>query len=174
MQPHFLNNEAASIRLESDDTLFLKSEYGHEFFTCNSFVSNYIWEGEISLKKAGKCGLIFDLDEDGSGYFISLDVVNGFAQIRTWGVNEDNLMEDYIFNTLQSNHFNIMENRTYRFQLINYGNYIEFSLNERVILSLVDYTYHGGELGVYCSCTEVALKHSFINLLRSPSDTYCT
>ena len=167
----FLDNKSASVRLD-DETLYLKTDYENEFFTCSSFESNYIWEGELSLKKPGKCGLILNLGEDGSGYFISLDVVNGFAQLRAWGVNEDDPREDYIFRTLQSNHFTIDPRMTYTFKLINYGSYIEFSLNDRVILSLVDYTYTSGELGVYCSCTEVALRDSSINLLRAPSEDY--
>ena len=64
----------------------LCSRGGYEIFYFEKPASSFIWEGLlITVEGMGKLGLVTDIDDDGSGYFISFDVMNGFTQIRAWG-----------------------------------------------------------------------------------------
>jgi beta-fructofuranosidase len=166
-----LGNPDAKLKVDHH-ILELTSEAGHEFFVCDSFRKDYIWEGKILLSNAGKFGLIANMDDEGSGYLISLDITNGFAQIRAWGVQKHEPLKDYLYKELQANHFHIQPNLHYTFQLINYGHYIELSLDGKIILSLVDYTYTRGKIGLYCTSTSLTLTNSKLTLLRAPEEEY--
>lgn len=166
-----LGNNTAYIRT-NQKSMTVGTHAAYEFFTCTSYQQDYLWEGCICFNRLGKGGIIFDMDNSGSGYFISIDSIHGFVQLRSWGMQDNDPVKDYLFRTLQSNQFNTKPNHTYHFRLINYGNYIEFSLDDAVLLSLVDYTYQGGEIGLYCSNAELTLSESHIDLLRQAPNEY--
>ena len=42
------------------------------------------------LRGKGKCGLVFRIDPAShDGYYLSLDLLKGVAQLRAWGTNTD-------------------------------------------------------------------------------------
>jgi len=167
----FLDNPSAITDVDEDIHYFSTSS-GYEFFMLPVTEYDFIWDGVLQLDLPGKLGLIFHLDETGSGYFLSLDFFNGFAQLRAWGVQEDSPFNDYVFQTIQSNQFPVNEERKHSFRLISYGHYVELSLDGKVILSLVDYTYDHGKIGVYCTSTTVHLSESKINILEPHKEEY--
>jgi beta-fructofuranosidase len=135
---------------------------------------SFIWEGTLTLEGLGKCGLVTDIDEQGNGYFIPFDFVNGYVTIRKWGFNASNTKENFIFQNLQANLFQSSEERSLHFRLIRYGNYIELSINEIVKLTLMDYTYSGNGMGLYSASSKISLKDSVIKILPNPKGEYAS
>ena len=120
----------------------------------------------------GKLGLVSDMDQDGNGYFISFDVVNGLAQIRAWGFNPLNNRQNFIFNNIQ---FGIFQaKRSFHFRLIRYGRYIELSVDGVVILTLIDYSYSGSGIGLYASSSVLSLQNSKVSILPDPESEYAS
>ena len=66
---------------------------------------SFIWEGTLTIEGLGKIGLVSDIDKEGNGYYISLNVVSGIVSIRAWGFNSLNTRQNFIFNDIQSNVF---------------------------------------------------------------------
>lgn len=159
-----LGNAQASI-LHRGETVVVRSPSGYEMATVTEPGENWIWEGRLELLGAGKCGLVFDCDERGNGYYISLDCVNGFVQIRSWGENTQDIFSDYQYLNLQTNIFQPNRMLRYSFRLIRYGHYIELSLDGEVKLSLVDSRYSGNRIGIYVESAELALLGASISKL---------
>ncbi len=164
-------NPTAAIQPNSPVTgLSLASASGYELFSFRFDAAHYIWRGSIRIIGRGKCGLFFNGDEHGNGYYISLDVVQGYVQIRAWGCDPDNIMKDYVFENLQTNIFPPSETLTHEFRLIRYGHYIEFSIDGIVRLALVDGRHEGAHLGVYCESAEISLSGCQLERLEEIPD----
>lgn len=161
-----LNDNPTAEYIYDSGKYFFKSVSALEIFAFKIDEENYIWEGKLSMQGRGKCGLVLCSDENGNGYNISLDMVNGFAQIRAWGSNTTDVHKNFIFNDIQKSVFTSNEELTHEFKLIRYRHYIEFSIDNVVKLSLVDLTYDGKFCGVYCESSEVLLENSVISILR--------
>lgn len=126
----------------------------------------------MRLEGMGKCGLVIDADEDGNGYYISLDYVYGLLQIRSWGFNDADTHHNFIFDTLQTNNFKPPKDRIVRFKLIRYGHYIELSIDDVVKLTLIDYRYSGPLIGLYSSSSVISLEDSKLYSLSDPESEY--
>ena len=114
------------------------------------------------------------MDEEGNGYFISFDVVNGVLRIRSWGFNPLNMRQNFVFNDIQFGVFNPNQGEPFHFRLIRYGNYIELSLDGEVKLTLVDYAFSGGNIGLYTASSVISLKDSVIKYLPEMKDEYAS
>lgn len=168
---HLLSNPTATSSIQPDKWL-CGSRSGYEIFSFQKPSDSFIWEGLLTVEGMGKLGLVSDIDQNGNGYFISFDVVNGLVQIRTWGYNPLNNRENFIFNNIQSGQFTVTENKSFYFKLIRHGHYIELSINDVVKLTLMDYTYSGSGLGLYCASSIVSLQHSTVMVLPDPEEEY--
>src|SRR5690625_7530830 len=87
------------------------------------------------------------MDDEGTGYFIAMDFVNGFVQIRRWGFNPLDYHNNFTFYNLQTGIFEPATDRKIQFRLICYGYYYERSIYGRIVLTLVDYDY---EVNIIC------------------------
>ena len=163
-RPTFGNPGARHERNESNLVVDSLSGYETFLFPCDSM--NLIWTGTIEAVGLGKCGFVFDSNSEGEGYYISLDVVQGFVQIRAWGGNPVDIHKDYVFENLQTNNFPPRDNRRYEFQLIRYGAYIEFSIDGVVRLSLVDAQFSGDQAGIYCESARISLQNTRLHRLK--------
>lgn len=162
-----MKNPTAVSYNEKESHLFT-SRSGYEIFGITKSMESFIWEGTIKVIGRGKCGLIFDCDENGNGYYISLDTLQGLAQIRAWGFNEKDIYNNFVYNNLQSNVFEVSPELEYHFKLIHFGDYIELSINGEVTLSLIDKTYNHRYVGVYVESAEVILSDSKLCALVEP------
>ncbi len=163
------HNPTASHQVEANGKRdVFKSSSGYEIFSFTNPHRNYMWSGKFRVTGLGKCGLVFDGDRNGDGYYISLDVKQGFAQIRAWGGDPNNLYRDYLYVNLQTNNFIPSAKLDYDFKLIRYGHYIEFSVDERVALTLVDSRFSGDQVGFYCESAEITLTQGNLKLLNAP------
>ncbi len=166
-----LQNPTASLNKNSG-IWTLSSKSGHEIFCFKKPSNSFIWEGEIKIEGMGKLGLVSDIDDDGNGYFYSLDAVNGHLQVRAWGYNDTDNKSNFTYLTLQSNTFSVKDDRTYHFSLLRYGSYIELSIDGVVKLTLIDFVYNGHYLGLYSASSSISLKNSLIKMLPDPKNEY--
>ncbi len=120
----------------------------------------------------GKLGLVSDMDDEGNGYFISFDVVNGVLRIRGWGFNPLNVRQNFIFTDIQYGIFHPNKENSFRFRLIRYGNYIELSIDDEVKLTLMDYTFSGKNIGLYSASSIISLQDSILKILPEQTDEY--
>ncbi|RYF90854.1 MAG: glycosyl hydrolase family 32 [Chitinophagaceae bacterium] len=160
----FLDNTAGKITCGSRS--------GYELFCFQKPCNSFIWEGMLTVEGLGKLGLILDMDADGNGYFISLDITHGETTIRSWGFNPLNNKQNFIFSDIQTALFNMNSEATLHFKLISYGNYIEFSVNGVVKLTLMDYTFSGAGFGLYTASSVISLQHSLLHALPDPQEEY--
>ena len=126
------------------------------------------------MEGMGKLGLVTDIDSEGNGYFISLDMSNGFIEITAWGFNPLNNRENYIFSNLQTSSFLINDKKSIRFRLIRYGSYIELSIDGIVKLTLIDYTYNGTGIGLYSASAVLSLQDVVLKVLPDPEEEYAS
>lgn len=167
-----LHNPTAATTIREDEwTLSCRS--GYEVFSIRKPDDDLIWEGTLVLEGLGKCGLVIDCDEQGNGYFIPFDFVGGMVRIRRWGFNPNDNRNNFVFDNLQSSLFRRNPDRTLRFRLLRYGNYLELSIDGIVALTLVDHVFGGSTMGIYSASSVIALRDSQIHVLESrPSDEY--
>jgi beta-fructofuranosidase len=73
-------------RIGSNDLdCWFGSDAGFETFLVQGSHRDFRLRGTLRLKGQGKCGMVFRLDEPTtSGYYLSLDLQKGLAQLRSW------------------------------------------------------------------------------------------
>jgi beta-fructofuranosidase len=173
MPKKLLENTTASITVEGS-TWTCTARSGYELFVFEKPSSNFIWEGVLSADGTGKFGLVSDMDSKGNGYFISFDIANGLVKIRCWGFNPVNSKQNFIFSDIQSGVFDIKDKPSFHFRLIRYGNYIELAIDDKVKLTLMDYTFSGNNIGVYSCSSVIKLHHSVLKILPDHFGEYAS
>ncbi len=168
---HLLSNPTAFSTIDQDKWS-CGSRGGYEIFYFEKPSNGFIWEGLLTVEGMGKLGLVSDIDQEGNGYFISFDVVNGLVQIRAWGFNPLNNRHNFIFTNIQSGIFPVK--RSFYFRLIRYGHYIELSIDGAVKLTLMDYTYSGNGIGLYSASSMISLQNSKVSVLPDPEGEYAS
>ena len=168
-----LKNATASFE-NSESSWICSSESGYEIFYFEQPSDNFIWEGNIRNTGLGKFGFVVHIDQEGNGYFISIDLIEGFIQLRSWGFNPENNRENFIFNNLQTNICIVPASGSIHFKLICYGNYIEFSVDGEVKLTLMDYTWNGMGIGLYTTASSIILKDSIVKTLPQVQHEYAS
>jgi beta-fructofuranosidase len=179
VQPSFtppitlFKNPTANLDFRQDKwTLACRS--GYEICCFKKPSTSFMWEGTLTVEGMGKLGLVCDADEEGNGYFISLDVANGIVQIRAWGYNPTNDKSNFVFNNIQTHLFASKASKTYWFRLIRYGHYIEFAIDDIVKLTLIDYTYQGEYIGIYSASSVISLHDSSLHILPDQVNEYAS
>ncbi len=122
---------------------------GMEMFLLRGIFDDFVLSGELHIEDSGKYGLVLRVDEQGDGYFLSLDLRKGLAQLRAWAYNPEGSHEEaFRYQPLQTSNFLTGEG-PHRFSLLAYGQYFELSLNGFVVLSLADDRFARGRIGFY-------------------------
>jgi beta-fructofuranosidase len=166
LQPR-LDNPSASAGAE-DGGIRFSCRSGYEVFTTAEDAGAWIWESEVSVLRQGRCGLVFDLDEQLNGYFIALDAARGVVVLRVWGSRPERAFQNYIYEELQLATFPPNDRGRYALRLIRWGSYIELSVDGVVRLSLVDARFHGRHFGLYLESADVLLGPSVLYPLEPP------
>ncbi len=146
---------------------------GFEAFLLKDDYKNFMLKGEFTLEGYGKYGLVFRLDGEGDGYYLSLDFLKGLAQIRAWGRRPHGDVEEaFIYDQLQSAHY-VPSKGPHSFSLIAYEQYIEFSLNGYILLSLADDRYQAGSAGFYVENAKMRIdKLIMTEFIETETDSY--
>jgi len=155
-----LENQHAKSRFEPDSSrMTLTSEAGFEAFLLRPRVGCFRFSARLEMSGLGKCGLAFRVDpESTDGYYLSLDLLKGVAQVRAWGHREGPGGEQaFEFNSLQAGYWRPAAQPGCDISLLALGNYLEFSIDGCVLLSLADGSYSAGRLGLYVesACLQV-------------------
>ena len=152
----------------------LGTDSGMEVFCLKGIYEDFRLHGELTLENNGKCGWAFHLDEQASGYYVSIDPFKGLAQIRAWGKRPRGNIEDaFIYETLQAAYFVPQTDWPIQFELVAFGKYLELSIGGYVVISLADEHYHRGRVGFYTEGGQIRLDNVTIEILESPKYEEC-
>ncbi len=155
--------------VDRPDGLHLACKSGYEAFLLPGRHQNFRLKSQLMLEGSGKAGLVLRMNDEGDGYYLSLDLVNGIAQIRAWGANPTPEFEyAFRYEPLQEAHFRGSEHGPWQIEVVAHGMYIEFSVDGYVVLSLVDDSFHEGGIGFYVESAAVCLKNLAIETLSRP------
>jgi beta-fructofuranosidase len=151
----------------------LSGTSGFEAFVFPESEHDFRLSAKMRLSGAGKCGLVLRLDRDSrDGYYVSLDLLKGVAQLRAWGTNGVATGEHMMkFQTLQSGFWYTETPGVADLQLIAWGSYIELSIDQRVVLSLANHEYDSGAVGFYIESAEVELEKLQLDRLEPPAQS---
>ena len=178
--PFRVTNPAEFSALSGNTNASISGDEDSVHLTCNSGFEAFLIPGEhedfrlrarMQLEGLGKCGLVLRVSDDGDGYYLSLDMVKGFAQLRRWGANQRPEFEHaFQYETLQSGNFptNDVENDIV-IEVVTHGTYIEFSINGQITLSVVDDTYNTGRVGFYTESAQLKLQDIAMEWLHRPA-----
>jgi len=149
------------------------SESGFEAYVFPEEVQDFRMRAKLSLRGLGKCGLVFRIDhESRDGYYVSLDLTKGVAQIRAWGTGSQKLGEEMMqFHSLQAAYWQLEQRGVAHIECLAFGSYLELSVEDRVILSLADQTYQRGGLGFYVESATMIVSDVTVEHLRRPSQS---
>ena len=153
-----------------EDRLRLTCPSGYEAFLLDGLFESFRFRATLSLNGSGKCGMVFRVNDQGDGYYLSFDLFKGVVQLRAWGVNPEGEGERaFKYQQLQAGYFVNHGHGPWDIEVIAHGMYIEVSINGYVMLSLVDDSYCEGALGWYTESAEIELSDILTESLSPPS-----
>jgi beta-fructofuranosidase len=145
-------------------------DHGFQAFVFEESLESFRLDALLCMEGRGKCGLVFRLDPDThDGYYLSLDLLKGLAQLRSWGTNEDQDGEWMMsFKTLQSASWLGEKPGEARVSLLTFGSYLELSVDGFIVLSLADQRFRAGQVGVYLESARLSVEDLVLRRLRNP------
>lgn len=151
----------------------LACEAGFRAFVFDGSIKSARLRAKIDLHGLGKCGIVFRVDpQTYDGYYLSLDLLKGIAQLRAWQTGEPGSGEHMMqFRTLQGGNWHSETPGEAEIQLIAFGHYLEFSVEGRVILTLADPTFSEGLFGVYLESAKMCLRDVELRRMGEPTQS---
>ncbi len=121
----------------------------------------------------GKCGILIRIDaESYDGYYLSLDLLKGIAQFRSWRTGEEKSGENMMqFESLQDGSWRVKDPDDVEIQMISFGSYHELSVNGGIVLSLANSTFTSGMLGFYVETATLQINQLEVHRLKPPTQT---
>lgn len=152
----------------------LGSEFGFQAFLLNGPLADFRFNGRLSVDGKGKCGFVFRIDEEThDGYYLSLDLLKGIAQLRSWGTARESDGEHMMrFKALQSGNWVARGDCAEDFSLMVFGSYIELSIAGRIVLSLADLDFAKGHLGIYADSCSLSVTNINLHPMREPEQRH--
>jgi beta-fructofuranosidase len=150
-------------------TCWLSCNSGFEAFLLPGEYGDFMLSGKIELEGQGKCGLVLCVNDEGDGYYLSLELAKGIAQIRAWGHNADGGIEKaFRYEQLQTANY-VAVAPPLRFRLVKYQQYLEFSLDGYVMLTLADDHFERGRVGFYIESAKMRVDNLKLELCEGPT-----
>lgn len=148
----------------------LSSPRGFQGFLFEDELESFHLKCRVELKGKGKCGFLFRLNgETHDGYYLSLDLLKGVAQMRAWGtdtqVEGEHMMS---FETLQSGYWKAEDPGNEDISLLAFGSYLEVSIGGKIVLSLADQSFDTGRVGIYLDTAELQVKNVSLHKMHNP------
>lgn len=173
LQPLF-NNPNAFGAAETTSCWF-NCDSGFEAFLLSGEYRDFKLTGELNLEGSGKCGLVLRLNDEGDGYYLSLDLFKGIVQIRAWGCKPGGSIEEsFHYEQLQAAHY-VPGDNPHPFCLIAYEQYLEFSLNGYILLTLADDHFERGKVGFYIESAKMRVNNLKLHRYDRPkTESYPT
>jgi beta-fructofuranosidase len=156
-----------------DDCTRISGCSGFQAFVFDEDLTSFRLAASVTLSGLGKCGIVFRLNrETQDGYYLSLDLMKGVAQIRDWGTDDAATGEKMMrFQSLQSGYWYSEHPGKADIQLIAFGSYLELSIDSRVVLCLANSRYDNGAVGFYVESAELELHDVVLQRLKPPSQS---
>ena len=149
--------------------LHLECQSGYEAFLVPGEYNSFRLHATVGLEGSGKCGMVLRVDDQGNGYYLSLDLFKGVAQLRAWGTRESAELEHaFQYQQLQAGYFVSRDEGPWDIEVVAHGMYLEVSIAGYVTLSLVDDTYAGGRIGFYAESAKVLVDDLVVQRLNPP------
>lgn len=149
--------------------LHLGCPSGYEAFLFPQDHESFRLRCSLRLEGSGKCGMVLRINDNGDGYYLSLDLLKGIAQLRAWGTNFDGETEHaFEYDQLQAGYFVSRDDGPWELEVIAHGMYLEVSINGSVTLSLVDETYGQGRVGFYTESAKIEVRRVTLERLDPP------
>lgn len=138
-----------------------KSRCGFQGFLSGEDLENFWMTCRLKLEGRGKCGLLLRMNrETHDGYYLSLDLYKGVAQLRAWDTCEEEEGEHMMcFETLQTGFWFTETPGEAEISMLAFGSYLEFSVAGRIVLSLASRHFERGGVGVYLDTAEMNVEN---------------
>jgi beta-fructofuranosidase len=155
------------------DHLHLSSDAGFQAYVFREPASCFRMTARLSMIGAGKCGLLYRVNrETHDGYYLSLDLRKGIAQLRAWGTGPNRSGEHMMqFAALQTGNYYADDRHNVTIRLNVFGSYHELSINDNVVLSLADHRYDEGAFGFYVETADLHIHDLDVHHLESPTQS---
>jgi beta-fructofuranosidase len=168
-QCRFLYGNSHAAIKDIEDGLHFSCRSGYEAFLLPGHHSDFRLRCILRLEGSGKCGLVIRINGDGDGYYLSLDLVKGHAQLRAWGANPTPVFEhSFRYEQLQDAHFQEEQRESWPIEVVAHGMYLEVSIGGYVVLSLVDEAFADGAVGFYAESASLAVSLLRVESLSRP------
>lgn len=153
--------------------LNIASEAGFQAFVFEEEVTSFRLRANFSMVGRGKCGLLFRIDPySHDGYYVSLDLMKGLAQFRSWGTGAIGSGEHMMqFRSLQSGNWFSSNRQSADVELISFGSYHELSIDGTIVLSLADARFRKGLLGIYVETATLNISQLTAETMADPAQT---
>ncbi|MCA9109213.1 MAG: glycosyl hydrolase [Planctomycetaceae bacterium] len=167
---HGLGEQSCSV---DGNDLELVCEAGFQAYLFDGSIDSAVFKANIDLCGLGKCGIVFRVDPDTQdGYYLSLDLLKGLAQLRAWRTGQQGSGEDMMeFRTLQSGNWRTTTPGKAEICLLAFGHYLEFSVDGRIVLTLADTTFFRGHFGVYLESARMRLNDVELRRMHGPEQS---
>lgn len=155
------------------NALELSCEAGFQAFVFDGCITSAKFSAKVDLRGLGKCGIVFRVDPDSQdGYYLSLDLLKGVAQLRAWHTGAPDSGEHMMqFQALQNGNWHTDTPGKAELCLIAFGHYIELAVGGRVVLTLADSTFTEGLFGVYLESAQMHLYEVDLRKMRGPAQS---
>lgn len=159
-----------SVQDRQDGDLDLQCDCGFQIFAPQERLGCFRLRATLTMLNEGKCGIVFRLDEQShDGYYLSLDLFKGVAQMRAWGSGPQGSGEEMMqFRSLQAGYWEQTVRGEAEVTLLAYGSYLELSIGRRVILSLADQTFREGLAGFYLESAKLRVRNLSVEHFHPP------
>ncbi|MEM1098148.1 MAG: glycosyl hydrolase [Planctomycetota bacterium] len=148
----------------------LSCQSGYEAFLLPGVHEDFRLRATIGMNGDGKCGMVLRTDSQADGYYLSLDLIKGVAQLRAWGENRTHHAFDHAFkySQLQAGYFISDTKGPWTIEVVAYGVYLEVSIGGYVLLTLADDTFSKGRIGFYAESATLHLEALQLETLDAP------
>jgi beta-fructofuranosidase len=146
------------------------SSSGFEMFLFKGCYQSFRLRCNIEMFQNGKCGIVFRVDEEGNGYYISLELVKGLVQLRAWSMGdyERDIEAAFRYDQLQAAYYVTDNKPAAAIELVVYGEYLELSIAGYVLISLADDSFETGRLGFYTEGAIINVDNLSLEVLEGP------
>lgn len=169
-----VDNRHASWKADDPQAgITIESEAAFEGFLFNQQVDCFRFSATLHLEGMGKCGIVFRVDHDSSdGYYLSLDLLKGVAQLRAWGHRPGGRNEHaFEFRSLQAGYYRTDCATSVQISLLALREYIEFSIDGSVLLTLADQSFSSGGIGCYVETARLRIERPILEHLLTTRDS---
>ena len=129
--------------------------------------SDFLFEGTLTID-AATGGIGFRLDEEGGGYFVSLQPGRTKVTLEKWLPKHDPFDDRPWFNVVTLQEAQLAQpfdlHQPHTFQLLSVGEYIEFSLDGDLLIATLSGARRSGHVGIHAMSGEARAEVALVSM----------